>query len=207
VLTRLVGAPAYVLALVLVAALHLVPLPTRTLGVRSEGALAPTRTLRVHSAGATAPTRMPRTALEDAHAERRAGALAAAELRYSGLATDLRAPSMLREEATYWSLHVRLAAGDPLARAALAGFIQRARSPDLVLRAAGLACSYARHSVERRHACSLAHEALRAQAEVATDDGRRWRAALARLTERAESTENFFREKSEKPLHSASDCP
>jgi hypothetical protein len=193
VLSRPGGAPLCALVLLLVGALHLLPAPSPTLRARSERA--------------PAPTREPRAALEDAHTARRAGALGAAEAGYASLATDARAPSSLREEATYWSLHVRLAAGDPLARAALSGFVQRARSPDLALRAAGLACTYARDSEERRHACSLAHEALRARAEVATHDGLRWRAALARLAERAESTENFFREKSEKALHSAADCP
>jgi len=192
-LTRLAGAPLLVLALLLVGALHLVPLPAHT--------------PRVRLVSESAPARAQRAALEVAHAARRAGSLGTADARYSGLAADPRTPATLREEATYWSLHVRLAAGDPLARAALAGFVQRARSPDLVLRAAGLACTYARDSDERRRASALAHEALRARAEVATHDGVRWRATLARLAERAESIENFFREKSEKALHSASDCP
>jgi hypothetical protein len=192
-LTRLEGAPLCVLAALLVGALHLVPLPK----------VAP----RERPNGAAEPTHAPRAALETAHAERRVGALGAAEVRYADVALDPRAPALLREEATYWSLQVRLAAGDPLAREALAGFVQRARSPDLVLRAAGLACTYARDSDERRRASALAHAALLARAEVATDDGLRWRAALARLAERAESSADFFREKSEKALHSALDCP
>jgi hypothetical protein len=192
-LTRIAGVPLLALVLLLAGALHLVPLPAHV--------------PRVVPVGESAPAPQPRAALEAANVARRGGTLGAAEARYSGLAADPRVPATLREEATYWSLHVRLAAGDPLARAALAGFVQRARSPDLALRAAGLACTYARDSDERRRASELAHETLRARVEVATHDGVRWRAALARLAERAESTENFFREKSEKALHSAADCP
>lgn len=192
-LSRLAGAPLLVLVLLLMGALHLVPLPRH----------AP----RALSNGATEPARASRAALEAAHAARRAGTLGAAESGYAALATDLSASSKLREEALYWSLHVRLAGGDPLARAALAGFVQRARSPDLVLRASGLACTYARDIDERRRASELAHEALRARVAEATHDGVRWRAALVRLAERAESTADFFREKSGKTLHSAADCP
>lgn len=192
-LTRLSGTPLLVLAVLFAGTLHLVPLPEH----------AP----RVRPSSESALIRAPRAPLEAAHAARRAGMLGVADERYSGLASDPRVPVTLREEATYWSLHVRLAAGDPLARAALAGFVQRARSPDLVLRAAGLACTYARDADERRRAAELAQEALRERAEVSTYDGVRWRAALARLADRAESTENFFRDKSEKALHSAADCP
>ncbi|MEZ6014631.1 MAG: hypothetical protein R3F49_05930 [Planctomycetota bacterium] len=188
---------------VVLAGLRALPAPPR-LDLETT---APTRPPLALEAGAQEAEVDPAYALAEAHAARARGALDVAITRYSGVASDPRSSATLRELASYWAARVRLEGGEPHAVATLLDLARHAFAPDIALRSASAVITHARESATRRRAFEVVSYALRLRVAEATEDGARWSRALARLAERVDVDEDFFREKAENVLHSALDSP